>query len=277
MATYWAATAQLLAVLVLAFVVEMRALSHYWRDLADWTNPIVGALTVVCIGCAGWVIVASVRTSLPGADPRYELVPVAEFAVSLMILGLVVPAGFTILVRSFAGPLARALVLSSPAFRHVRRETRRARRSLRAARAVNLKTERVIQGMLPKWEYARTLAAMAPTVLTDAISPEERAEVESWLARHAEIEVLIRGSQNALARAKARLAKAERLESELRTRLRADDARQHEWLRRALAGFPDPPGDNPWKKPRAKRKAHPKALTSSRTRRPKRSMPRRRP
>lgn len=110
MNAYWASMAQLVAILLLAFVVEVRAMMRVWSRVPRWLRVTQGSLYLTWLASAAFVLVTAVRGSRPGSDGRSSLAGLAEGTVTgLVILLLTIPI-LNIVGRAFAEPLAPVLI-----------------------------------------------------------------------------------------------------------------------------------------------------------------------
>lgn len=249
MSAYWAGTAQLLAVLVLAFVVEVRGISRTWRETADWTTPVIGIASVVALSGTGWVIAESLKASLPGARPRPELIPLAQAAVAVMISSLVMPPALTVLIRSFSRPLAAMLLFLSPRFRRIRRDLRAARRVAQIARKKHARTARNLEILIASQQRQgselRDLQRDATRARENDAIGRSSADLVVHHARTAQLMAL----RHQLAQLDSEITEAATDEQERRRRFESILKLGREWLRGAFAGFPDSPGEPPWEVP----------------------------
>lgn len=107
---YWASIAQLVAVLLLACIIEVRATMRGWRELPRWLRWLQGSMYLTYLGGAAFVLNAAVFGSRPDTvEPPY-LRRVAEIAISGMIGILIAMPFVTIAVRTFPEVLARIAI-----------------------------------------------------------------------------------------------------------------------------------------------------------------------
>lgn len=110
MNAYWASMAQLVAILLLAFVVEIRAMMRTWSRVPRWVRVTQGIMYLVYLVGAVFVLITAVRGSRPGSDDRSSLAGIAEGTVTgLLVVLLTIPL-VNIVGRAFAEPLARILI-----------------------------------------------------------------------------------------------------------------------------------------------------------------------
>lgn len=252
MTTYWAGTAQLLAVLVLAFVVEVRGISKTWREAADWTTPIFGVTAVAALGSAGWVIVESLKAALPGAAPRLDLVPLAQAAVVFMISALVFPPALTVLTRSFSAPLAAAFVWLTPQVRSIRRELRGMRRANRLAKRRHRKATQRIEELISGHERLAVEIEQSGMTNVAEQTEDQRATNVAALEKFSTLGAQMAAARRELTEIDEEIAEAIEFEKLKHERFESTVKVGREWLRAGLAGFPDPPEVPPWEHPQVK-------------------------
>lgn len=98
---YWASIAQLVAVLLLAFVVEVRAIMRTWSALPKWVRWLQGGINLLYLGGAVFVLGAALQGSRGSPIEVPYIEDIAQSVIYGMVAVLVVNPFITIALRSF--------------------------------------------------------------------------------------------------------------------------------------------------------------------------------
>lgn len=114
--TYWATTAQILPLVGLAVVLEVRVITSRWETWPEWLRWIQGALWSLVLLAVALLTPRALRATSPESSPPTWLNDVSEISISASLGVAVLSPAIHVAVRAFAGPLA-GLFTAHPRFR----------------------------------------------------------------------------------------------------------------------------------------------------------------
>lgn len=128
---YWATTAQILAVLALAMVVEARALQRQWKNLPIWFQLLQSLIWFLFLAAMAVLVPSAVEASRPDRSQPDWMPWVAENVITWSASVLVLSPALVVLVTGSAGFFYTAKGVFSPLRWKIWRDKHRVQKILR--------------------------------------------------------------------------------------------------------------------------------------------------